>query len=168
MDPASVPLRPSSLVDTVHVALGELPTGVTTVSFGRPPETSLLTSRKFRLATPETGSLKVTVHNRGPALTDSDAPARSMASTVGAVLSMVALWSGAVPVFPAASAWVAERARDASVVRAGARVRFQAPEEQVVVAGVVATPSISGFTVAWSPLAVPHVPPIEVMLPVVM
>jgi len=79
-------------------------------------------------------------------------------------MSIVRVWLVAEPVFPAVSVWVADRVRLASVVRAVVRVRLQAPEMQVAVAGTVAEPLISGLTVVESPLIAPHVPPIEVTL----
>jgi hypothetical protein len=82
----------------------------------------------------------------------------------GAVLSIVRVWLVAEPVFPAVSVWVADRVRLAWVERTVVRVRLQAPELHVAVAGTVARPLISGRTVVESPLVAPHVPPIEVTL----
>jgi hypothetical protein len=73
----------------------------------------------------------------------------------------------AVPVFPAASACVAETAYEPLADSGVVSTSVQAPPEQAAVAGTVAAPLISGRTVGESPEAVPHVPPIEVMVAVV-
>ena len=85
-----------------------------------------------------------------------------MTETTGEVLSIVTVWLAAVPVFPAASVWIAERVLVASAVSTVDSVRVQVPAEHGVEIGAVAAPLIRGLTVAMSPAKVPQVPPIVV------
>ncbi len=89
-NPTVAPLAPDApamLVVTVHVALGDQPDAVALVTVGV-PVTPLVTRPKSVVATPVTGSEKVTIHDNGPVLV-GDAPARTDRSrTVGAVVSM--------------------------------------------------------------------------------
>ena len=78
---------------------------------------------------------------------------------VGAVLSTMTVRSVALPVLPAASAWVASAVYVPSALIAAKVPDAQVPAEQV------AEPErrpIDQLTAVRSPLAVPHVPEIEV------
>ena len=87
IDPLLVPVVPVVLTETVQVAEGELPEGVAEVIVGAVPPVPLVTSPKLPVVTPDTGSLKVTVHESGPAFTLELAPARLIETTVGGVVS---------------------------------------------------------------------------------
>ncbi len=89
-NPTVAPLAPDApamLAVTVHVALGDPPDAVALVTVGGLPVTPLVTRPKSVVATPVTGSEKVTIHDNGPVLV-GDAPARTNELTVGAVVSM--------------------------------------------------------------------------------
>ncbi len=80
---------------------------------------------------------------------------------------MMRIWSAAVLMLPALSAWVAERVQLPLVDSAVPSVSVHEPDEQGAAAGVVAAPLIRGKTVATSPGAVPHVPPMDVTVALV-
>jgi len=160
-DPASALVTPSRSAITVQVVLGAPPAASALDSDGV-PVTPLVARPKFEVDTPSTGSENTTFHDTGPALTNSDAPARSIESNVGRVRSMLRVCSGATPVLPAASSWVADRVHVPFPDSRELRISSHEPEVQDVVAGSVGAPSINGLIVAESPGAVPHVPPIEV------
>ncbi len=87
-NPTVAPLAPDApamLAVTVHVALGDPPDAVALVTVGGLPVTPLVTRPKSVVATPVTGSEKVTIHDNGPF--PADASARTIDVTVGLVVS---------------------------------------------------------------------------------
>ena len=82
--------------------LGGAPSGVTLAIVGAVPVSPPSARSKHDAATPVTGSENVTVQDTGSAFTDA-APVRAMESTVGAVVSTVTSWDGAVPTFAVAA-----------------------------------------------------------------
>ncbi len=98
---------------------------------------------------------------------DRAEPFTLVTDTTGAVLSIVTAFELAVPVFVAASPCVADSVEVASADNGVVSVNVQLPLEHVVVAGNVPTLLMSGVTIAESPVAVPHSPPIDVTLALV-
>jgi len=107
IEPLFVPVVPEVEAVTVHVLVGADPEGAALVTVGAVPPRFAVTSPKFVAATFLTGSLKVTVQRNDAALVGF-ASARTIADTVGAVVSITHEYEAGLLVWPflsAASTW---------------------------------------------------------------
>src|SRR5262245_54229929 len=99
------------------------------------------------------------------ALTFSDSgnvravPFTEVSVTIGCVRSTLIVCAPVVPVFAAASVWVAVIVYAPSAERAVVGVNVHVPAVQLAVPFCVLAPEMETETVAASPIAAPHVPP---------
>ena len=155
-----MPVVPAAVAVTVHVAVGEEPTGATPVTAGVvPPVLLVMSGVKLLVATLRTGSLNVTVQRSVVAFVGLES-ARAIEDTVGAVLSITQECDAGLLVRPCLSAawtWnVCEPAESAvyvmpafgQVVKAGAASSLQrklvAPEALYVNVAEVAVVGLAG------------------------